>query len=363
MKILSQIWFQVQARLFPYLEEELGPSTEKQRELIAVLEIARIEEHVKDQWWSRGRPLKDRKALARAYIAKIVYNLPTTKDLIERLKTDRAIRSICGWEKSREIPSESTFCRSFDEFAKIGLPEKVHKELINKHEGDRIVGHISRDSTDITVREKAVNKPKDTDKREPEHKRGRPKKGEERLLNPPSRLKRQREMKLDEILDELPKHCDWGFKKKKGKDYFWKGHKLHIDWADGEIPISCILTSASLHDSQAAIPLAKMSAERVVSLYDLMDSAYDAKEIEEYSRSLGHIALIDRNPRRGQRIEMDPAKKRRYDERSTAERGFSLLKEKFGACKVRVRGHEKVMCHLMFCILALTAERLLNLLL
>ena len=29
----------------------------------------------------------------------------------------------------------------------------------------------------------------------------------------------------------------------------WIGYKLHIDVADGQIPISCILTSASLHDS------------------------------------------------------------------------------------------------------------------
>ena len=39
-------------------------------------------------------------------------------------------------------------------------------------------------------------------------------------------------------------------------------HKLHLDVADGQIPISCLLTSASLHDSQAAIPLATLSAQR-----------------------------------------------------------------------------------------------------
>jgi len=68
--------------------------------------------------------------------------------------------------------------------------------------------------------------------------------------------------------------------------------------ADGQIPISCILTSASLHDSQAAIPLAALSASRTTNLYDLMDSAYDAKPIHEYSRRLGHVPIIDANPRR-----------------------------------------------------------------
>ena len=68
--------------------------------------------------------------------------------------------------------------------------------------------------------------------------------------------------------------------------------------ADGQIPISCLLTSASLHDSQAAIPLATLSAERTTNLYDLMDAAYDAKQIRQHSRSLGHVPLIDTNPRR-----------------------------------------------------------------
>jgi len=47
--------------------------------------------------------------------------------------------------------------------------------------------------------------------------------------------------------------------------------------------VSAILTSASLHDSQAAIPLAQMTSERIVSLYDLMDAAYDAPQIKKFS--------------------------------------------------------------------------------
>ena len=45
---------------------------------------------------------------------------------------------------------------------------------------------------------------------------------------------------------------------------------------------STLLTSASLHDSQAAIPLATLSAERTTNLYDLMDAAYDAEQIREH---------------------------------------------------------------------------------
>ena len=48
------------------------------------------------------------------------------------------------------------------------------------------------------------------------------------------------------------------------------GYKLHVDTADGGIPISCIMTSASTHDSQVAIPLGTLKAGRVENLYDLM---------------------------------------------------------------------------------------------
>jgi len=41
---------------------------------------------------------------------------------------------------------------------------------------------------------------------------------------------------------------------------------MHIDCIDGDIPISAILSSASLHDSQAAIPLSQMSYQRLTNL-------------------------------------------------------------------------------------------------
>ena len=78
----------------------------------------------------------------------------------------------------------------------------------------------------------------------------------------------------------------WARRRSKGYKDTWVGYKLHLDVADGQIPISCLLTSASLHDSQAAIPLATLSAERTTNLYDLMDAAYDAEPIRQHSRSL-----------------------------------------------------------------------------
>lgn len=360
MNKISQVWGHIQSTLFPFLEEALEPLTEKQKKLVSILELIRIEDFVPARWWHLGRPPEDRVALAKAFVAKMVYNCSTTRELIDRLETTPNLRRLCGWDSVRAIPSEATFSRSFSEFSDNSLPARAHEALIQTYQGDRLVGHISRDATDIEAREKPARKAKK--KPGQKHKRGRPKKGEERPAPEPTRLERQETMSLSEMLDDLPKPCDIGTKKKNGKLFHWKGYKFHVDWADGEIPVSAVLTSASVYDNQAAIPLAEMSSRRASNLYDLMDSAYDSDRIKDHSKSLGHVPIIDHNPRGGEKREMAPADKRRYDERSTAERGFSMLKESFGGRNVRVRGHEKVEAHLMFGLLALTAERLLNLL-
>src|ERR1039457_5960345 len=128
------------------------------------------------------------------------------------------------------------------------------------------------------------------------------------------------------------------------------------DVADGQIPISCLLTSASLHDSQAALPLAEMTAQRVTSLYDLMDRGYESHQILQRSEKLGHVPIIDRQKHGGQKVEMDLHRAVRFRERTAVERVYARLKEEFGGQSVRVRGAAKVMAHLMFGILALTGR-------
>jgi len=137
------------------LEEVLPPLSEKQRDLVAILELIRIENYaVKLNSYTFGRPKKDRVAIAQAFVAKAVYNFPTTLMLIEQLNCNEALRRICGWEYRRQIPSESTFSRAFNEFAQSDLLAKVHAELIRIQLQDRVVGHISRDSTAIEANEK-----------------------------------------------------------------------------------------------------------------------------------------------------------------------------------------------------------------
>jgi hypothetical protein len=359
---LSGLFNSIQRWLFPALEEELGELGEKEREFVRLIELAEPGRFLEPFCWQgKGRPSESRLSLFKAFAAKSVFNYPGTKALIGGLKGSPKLRRLCGWETFGEIPSESTFSRAFAEFSEAGLLLEVHGAMVKGNAGELIVGHVSRDSTAIEAREKAVVK-----EPQPEaapKKRGRPKKGETRPPQEQKRLDLQLTRSLEENLADLPKDCAWGCKKgSKGKVETWRGYKLHIDTMDGGTPLSVVLTSASTHDSQVAIPLAQMTAQRVTSLYDLMDSAYDAPQIKEFSRELGHVPVIDSNKRRGEKVEFDPAKKERYKIRSTAERVNSELKDNYGGNSIRVQGYAKVLTHLMFGIIAITAKQLYNLL-
>jgi hypothetical protein len=91
----------------------------------------------------------------------------------------------------------------------------------------------------------------------------------------------------------------------------------------------------------------KITSKRVDYLFDLMDAAYDAQPIYEVGRTLGHVAIIDKNFRGKDVIPMAPHEAVRYRERSVAERFNSRLKEEFGARNVMVRGVKKVRLHPM----------------
>ena len=107
-----------------------------------------------------GRPREDRAALARSFIAKAVWNMPTTRDLLDRVHADPTLRRLCGWSRRSEIPSEATFRGAFAEFADSEFPARVHAAMIRSLMRDKVVEHISRDSTAIEARERPERKPK-----------------------------------------------------------------------------------------------------------------------------------------------------------------------------------------------------------
>lgn len=349
------------------MAEQAGPLTKHHEQLISVLEFARIEDLLHNHYGCVGRPEEDRRAIFRAFIAKSVFKFATTALLREHLLNDSTLRHICGYSSHRDVPSESTFSRAYHDFSEKGLPDRIHEIIIKQYQSDRLVGHVSRDATEIEAREKVDPVRKAEIKAQAKvsaqkPKRGRPKKGEIRQSTPLPRLEQQLHMTLEEMLEDLPAMCDIGTKRNsKGHKNSWKGYKLHLDTADGGIPISAILTSASVHDSQVALPLATMTAERVTNLYDVMDSAYDSQIIRDHSRSLGHVPLIDFNKRNSKDTRaFDPPEAQRYKERSVAERMNARLKDEFGGRMIYVRGALKIKAHLMFGIIALTVDQLIR---
>lgn len=350
MSQLSHTIGLIQKVLFD-VEEEWHLPTASEKRLLIALELCKFSSLLcPPRRGFRGRPQHDRRAIARAFVAMKILDIPTRRGLIDRLNSSLSLRQICGWERRSEVPKESTLSRAFNEFAKTDLLDRVLEALVQLRYEDWVVGHVSRDSTAIPAREKAVRRPRQ----------------EKKPKEKPSRLERQAAgMSLDQMIAELPKDCDKGCKRNsRGNMEHWRGYKLHVDWGDGEMPLSCILTSASVHDSQVAIPLAEMTKTRVDSLYDLMDAAYDSEIIRDHSLSLNHVPIIERNKRnRGTtQLPLNPAQARRYHERTTAERGAARLKDDFGARYLRVRGPTKVFADLMFSVIALAADTLIRLL-
>ncbi len=322
---------------------------------------------------------KDREEMARAFIAKSVYNMQTTRDLIDRLKIDRTLRVLCGWRYANTIPSESKFSRIFDELSALHIAQKTHEQSIKEYLSDILFMHNASDATAIPLREKPVKKAKVELKAK--RKPGRPKKGEKVEAKKPKILEQQKEMKdTEEMCALLSTECSVGIKKNsKGNTEKWIGGKLHISTVDGDIPVTAIYTGANVHDSSVALPLIKETSRKVNYLYDLQDAAYDATLTREYSKLHGHRPIIDINPKNSKELKAQIALAKEekikfkflnmpltpdmhhYNQRSMVERVNTYLKDNFGCDKIYYQGATKVASVLQFGILSICIHQSLKL--
>ena len=131
----------VQQSLFPYLDECLAvPLTEPEKRLVNIFELLRLEKHVpvsaSRQWL--GRPIKKREASARA-----VLRYQHTYSLRHELLSTPNLRTICGFSKRQDVPSESTFSRAFAEDAIAGLGTLVHDALVKEYLNSELIGHVN----------------------------------------------------------------------------------------------------------------------------------------------------------------------------------------------------------------------------
>jgi len=378
---LSKMWLKViniETSLFPQLKESLRVKefSQKEAKLIKILDFANIEENITVV--SITNTPKDREEIARAFIAKSVYNIQTTRDLIDRLHSDRTLRILCGWRYKTDIPSESKFSRVFKELSNMQIAQQTHEKFIKEYLSDTIFLYNAIDATKIELREKPLNIEKEKPKPK---KRGRPKKGEKREPKEPTILEKQQKLEtVNEKLSLVSTACSVGVKKNsKGNREVWIGGKLHISVVDGDIPITAFYSGANVHDSSVALPLMQESSKRVNYLYDLQDAGYDANIIKEFSYNLGHRAIIDINPKNSKelkaKVELDKEEKEKfkylnlhqnldthhYNQRSMVERVNKYLKEDFGCDKIYYQGATKVASILAFGILSICIHQSLKL--
>ena len=139
----------------------------------------------------------------------------------------------------------------------------------------------------------------------PKRRQGRPRKGEELPAKKPSILIQQEKMSdVKEMLSLIKTECNTSIKQNsKGNRHKWTGGKLHLSVVDGDIPITAIYSSASVHDSSLALPLIKESTKKVNYLYDLADAAYDTSIIRNYSQKQNHRPIIDINPKNSKKLK------------------------------------------------------------
>lgn len=63
---------------------------------VTVPKLVQLELHLPYPYGQAGRPLEDRAALARALLAKEMFDMSTMRELIVRLDVDRRLCSLCG---------------------------------------------------------------------------------------------------------------------------------------------------------------------------------------------------------------------------------------------------------------------------
>ena len=344
--------------------------------MIKILDFAQIEKYVSS--FHVTNPPKDREELARAFVAKQVYNIQTTRDLIERLKIDRTLRVICGWRYHNDIPSESKFSRVFKEFSQQRIATKAHDVFIENYLSETLFFYHSMDATAVELREKAVKSKKEV---KPKRRQGRPRKGEELPPRKPSILQQQEQMNdAEEMLSLIKTECNTSIKQNsKGNRHRWIGGKLHLSVVDGDIPITALYSSATVHDSSLALPLIKQSSQKVTYLYDLADAAYDNTIIKNFSELHNHRPIIDVNPKNSKKLKakiaLDKSEKKilsglnlyndsddlHYNQRSSVERVNAYLKDSYGCSKIYYQGAQKIASVFAFAVLSVCITQSLKL--
>lgn len=318
----------------------LRPLSEREVEFhnmyYCVLELLSTEEKIAlDTKSVRGRKGFDLSSMFGIMLLKLHYRICTIKETLLTLEENGNLRYILGLDK---VPAESTVSSALKRVETIIDIQNMHGVLIEAYRvvaGQSIVEHLSIDSTVIEVREKPVT-PVRKKKNEPQ-KRGRKKKGSKEQEEYLKQKAEEEALKQQYYLEEpkisfgnLENRCSLTAKKNsKGKAQWYTGYKAHFATDDHGVPLSYAITGASVHDSQCAIPLAKMVKQRLFFiLYVLGDKAYNSVDINHFFETFTQAKFIA-DVKSNSKYELTPNEVERYKNRTTVERTNAELKESF----------------------------------
>ena len=330
-------------------EENLSDEQKTFMHLLRVIEqYVELPEH---KHCGRGRPPYPLMPFLRGQFAKCYFEITSNKQLIARLKADPNLRLLCGFNK---VPGRSTFSRAFISLVNTVSLDDILKKLAIDTFKDKVVYHVSRDSTAIAARESVKKEEVKEEENSAESPANSPKPREKHITKTEAQLTQE----PAEALKVINKECAWGSKKNsQGKSSFWKGYKPRLDVSDSGFPLNACVSAANVHDCLLAIPMEKQTEERVSSFYSLMDRGYDAKAIASYIESRGRIPIIDSCSRSKKKaaIPLEPAKKERYKIRSSVERANGHLKDNLIPHTIYVKGYAKVSFVLLSAVICLAA--------
>ncbi len=128
---------------------------------------------------------------------------------------------------------------------------------------------------------------------------------------------------------------------------------------DFGVPVAFTVTGACVHDTQAAIPLMKLTQRNFDFFYALMDKGYVSADIEAYVQMIGRRAIIPQRSYRGRPPpQMDPPTALRYEARTTVERTNGELKDGYLPVKLYRKG-EQARYDISLAILLVTIKKVL----
>jgi hypothetical protein len=212
----------------------------------------------------------------RGVPAKCFFKIDATTQFIHRLQTDSNLRLLCGFEK---ILVKSTFSRNFAALSETAVMNVTLDRLVKEAHTGQVMCRVNRDSTVI---QQGREKPEKEEKK----RRGWSQKGEIRPPKPETAIEKQVYEIVEDSLKNIDTACAHGCKKNSHEvTRFWTGYKWHLDVSDTGFPLSAFVNGTNVHDSQLAIPLEKMTENKVFFCYSFMDAAYDCSVIDSFIMS------------------------------------------------------------------------------